>query len=169
MSYSITRSFIHRAYGDIGKAELVAPEGPYVLNGTTLPESSVRHLLTFALQTLQDAYAGAKNADEAVGAFGTKLDKLLNGTIGTRSAGAGVDERGKVARIIVGQWFREAYGKDTAERQKYDAADAAGKASMLDGIFADNEAVFADAVDEEVAARKAKGAALAGLKVKVNL
>lgn len=169
MSIEIARAFAHRTYGDIGKVSLVAPDGEYKLNGETLPPTSVNHLLTFALQTLQDAYAGAKSADEAQGAFNGKLDKLLNGTIGTRSSGSSVTERDKVARIIVGAWFRDAYGKDTPERQKYDDADATGRYAIIDKIWADNEAVFAEAVDEEVAARKAKADKLGGLKVKISL
>lgn len=166
---TINRAFASRAFGDIGSVTFIAPEGEYAVNGKALPASSVNHLLTFALQTLQDAYAGAKNADEAVGAFNGKLDKLLAGTIGTRSGGSGVTERDKVARIIVGDWFRSAYAKGTPERAKYDEADQAGKYAMLDKIWADNESIFADAVDEEVAARKAKADKLGGLKVKVNL
>jgi len=170
MSYSINRAFVSRSFGDIGKVTFTAPKGDYAIDGKVLPEASVMHLLTFALQTLQDAYAGAKDAAEAKGAFDGKLDKLLAGTIGTRGAGgAGVDERGKVARIIVGAWFRDAYGKGTPERAKYDDADSAGRSAMLDKIWADNEAVFADAVDEELAARKAKADKLGGLKVKVSL
>lgn len=167
--YTINRAFVSRSFGDIGKVTLTAPKGDYTIDGKALPESSVHHLLTFALQTLQDAYAGAKDAAEAQGAFNGKLDKLLAGTIGTRSSGGGVTERDKVARIIVGDWFRGAYPKGTAERAKYDEADGSGKYAILDKIWADNEAVFADAVDEEVAARKAKADKLGGLKVKISL
>lgn len=170
MSYIINRAFVSRSFGDIGKVTLTAPDGDYAIDGKALPESSVAHLLTFALQTLQDAYAGAKDAAEAQGAFNGKLDKLLAGTIGTRTGGGGgVTERDKVARIIVGDWFRSAYGKGTPERAKYDEADGPGKYAILDKIWADNEAVFADAVDEEVAARKAKAEKLGGLKVKISL
>lgn len=167
--FTINRAFVSRGFGDIGKVTLTAPKGEYTLDGKALPEASVAHLLTFALQTLQDAYAGAKTADEALGAFGSKYDKLVNGTIGARSSGGGVTERDKVARIIVGDWFRGAYAKGTAERAKYDEADGPGKYAILDKIWADNEAVFADAVEEEIAARKAKADKLGGLKVKISL
>lgn len=167
--YTINRAFVSRSFGDIGKVTFTAPKGEYAIDGKALPESSVNHLLMFALQTLQDSYAGAKDAAEAQGAFNGKLDKLLAGTIGARSSGGGVTEREKVARIIVGDWFRGAYAKGTPERAKYDEADGPGKYAILDKIWADNEAVFADAVDEEVAARKAKADKLGGLKVKISL
>src|SRR5688500_18599972 len=92
------RTFTHRTYGKIGDVVFTTPKGKYAINGQELPESSVAHLMTFALQTLQDAYAGAKSTDEALGAFNGKLDKLLNGTIGTRGSGDGADERTRVAR-----------------------------------------------------------------------
>lgn len=87
----VKRTYEHKTYGTIGAVDLVAPDGPYTLNGTELPASSVQHLLTFALQTLQDAYAGAKDQSEATGNFNKKLDKLLSGTIGTRQPGAKLD------------------------------------------------------------------------------
>lgn len=166
---TIKRDYVHRTFGPIGSVTLTAPDAPYELDGQALPAASVNHLLTFALQSLQDAYAGAKNADEAIGAFGTKLDKLVAGTLGTRSGGSGITTRDSVARIIVGSWFRDAYGKGTPERAKYDDADAAGRYAIIDKIWADNEAVFGDAVDEEVAARKAKAEKMSGIKVKISL
>src|SRR5687768_7376644 len=95
------RSYNHKTFGAIGSVVLEVPKGKYRLNGTDLPDVSVTHLMTFALQTLQDAYAGAKSTDEALGAFNQKLDKLLNGTIGTRGSGDGADERTRVARSVV--------------------------------------------------------------------
>jgi hypothetical protein len=163
----IERNFAHKAFGAIGAAVLVAPDGDYTLDGNVLPESSVRHLLTFALQTLQDAYAGAKNADEAVGAFGTKYDKLVNGTMGVRGTGAGLDERGRMARMIVGDWFRATYIKGMPERDKYNDADSAGRYAIIDKIWANNADAFGPAVDEALEAERAKKAGLAKIKVSI--
>lgn len=171
MSYEINRAYAHRVYGDIGSVAFSAPGGDYVLNGNKLPESSVRHLLTFALQTLQDAYAGAKNADEAIGAFDGKLDKIIAGTLGTRSGGSGMSERDKIARQTIRAWFTQEGNEDVSAKNlaDYKAADAAGRDAMLDKIWADNHDVFGGAVDDEIAARKAKAEKLDGLKVKISI
>jgi hypothetical protein len=164
---TIERNFAHKSYGAIGAAVLAAPDGEYTLNGIALPESSVRHLLTFALQTLQDAYAGAKNADEALGAYNAKYDKLVNGTMGVRGTGSGLSERDRMARTIVGDWFRETYAKGTAERDKYNDADSAGRYAIIDKIWADNADAFGPAVDDAITAEKAKRAGLAKIKVSI--
>lgn len=172
MAISIVRSFVSRSFGDIGKVELTIPDGDWAIDGKKLPASSVMHLATFALQTLQDAYAGAKDAAEAKGAFDGKLDKLLAGTIGTRSGGGGVTERDKVARIIVGEWFRGVFTPENPEHPKvaaYKAGNQAERYAIIDAIWTDNEAIFAEDVDAEVAARKAKADKLAKLNGKVSL
>ena len=109
------RTFTHRTYGKVGDVVFAVPNGKYTLNGTILPDASVAHLMTFALQTLQDAYAGAKSTDEALGAFNGKLDNLLNGTIGTRGTGDGADERTRVARSVVHAAAKAKFGAKSAE------------------------------------------------------
>jgi len=85
----INRSYDHKTHGHIGSVRLSAPAEGWTLDGKPLPESSVEYLLTFSLQALQDAYAGAKTQGEARGMFAAKRDRLAEGTIGVRSAGAG--------------------------------------------------------------------------------
>lgn len=150
------RSFNHRTFGAIGAVTFETPKGKYVLNGAELPDSSVAHLMTFALQTLQDAYAGAKSTDEALGAFNGKLDKLLNGTIGTRSAGDGADERTRVARSVTMAAAKAKFGAKSANWATFTGLDDDEKNAKLDGWYAANAVAFDPAIDEEMARRAAK-------------
>lgn len=163
------RNFTHRTYGAIGSVTLTVPKGKYQLNGHDLPEASVAHLMTFALQTLQDAYAGAKSTDEAQGAFNGKLDKLLNGTIGTRGSGDGADERTRVARSVVQQAAKAKFGAKSPEWASFTALGDDEKNAKLDGWFAANEAAFTPAVDEEMARREARRAAKQSLAGSVEI
>lgn len=145
------RNFTHRTYGAIGSVAFTTPKGKYTINGNELPDSSVAHLMTFALQTLQDAYAGAKSTDEALGAFNGKLDKLLNGTIGTRGTGDGADEQTRVARQLVRGLVKAKYGSKSPEWTAFTGLDDAAQNAKLDAMFAANEAALSDAVDEKIA------------------
>lgn len=158
------RTFNHKTFGKVGEVTFTAPRGKYVLNGHELPEASVDHLLYFALQTLQDAYAGSKSTDEALGAFNGKLDKLLNGTIGTRSAGDGADERTRVARSIVRSAVKAKFGGKSPEWAKFTGLSDDEQNAKLDAWYAANESAFKSAVDEklaELAAARAKRGELA--------
>lgn len=150
------RSFTHRIFGAIGAVTFETPKGKYVLNGTELPDASVAHLMTFALQTLQDAYAGAKSTDEALGAFNGKLDKLLNGTIGTRASGDGADERTRVARSVTMAAAKAKFGAKSPEWATFTGLSDDDKNAKLDGWYAANAAAFDPAIDEEMARRAAK-------------
>lgn len=165
----VTRTFTHRTYGNIGSVELVAPKGKWTLDGKELPEQSVDHLLHFALQTLQDAYAGSKTADEAKGAFDGKYDKLVNGTIGTRGGGEGATLETIVARSIMK--VAAMAGLSEADRKTFDEMDASAQNAKLDEWLVDNQPALQSAIDDEVAERKAKAARKAALKgsVKVKL
>lgn len=83
----IKRTYNHATFGAVGSVTLTVPDGAWTLNGVKLSDTAVGHLATFALQTLQDAYAGAKNAGEASAAFQKKLDRILEGKIGVREGG----------------------------------------------------------------------------------
>jgi hypothetical protein len=97
----VNRVYIHREFDRIGHAELRAPDGKWTLDGKELPAASIEHLLNFALQTLQDAYAGAKSADEATANWEKKRAKLYDGTIGTRGGNAGEEPWTRFVREIV--------------------------------------------------------------------
>jgi hypothetical protein len=158
------RTYTHKTYGAIGAVELVTPKGKWTLNGHELPESSISHLAFFALQTLQDAYAGAKSTDEATAAFNGKLDKLLNGTIGTRGSGDGADERTRVARSIVRGVVKAKMGSKSPDWAKFTGLSDDDQNAKLDEWFAANEAAFGPLVDErlaELAAARAKRSEIA--------
>ena len=145
------RTFTHRTFGKIGDVVFAVPKGKYTLNGQDLPDASVAHLMTFALQTLQDAYAGAKSTGEALGAFNGKLDKLLNGTIGTRGGGDGADERTRVARQLVRGLVKAKYGSKSPEWTAFIGLADDEQAAKLDAMYAANEGALSGAVDEKLA------------------
>lgn len=115
MEYNVKRDFAHRTLGTIGALHLRANVDSVMVNGQQLPGKSVEYLLNFALQSLQDAYAGAKTSEEAKGFFDKKLEALIGGTIGTRTGG-GANEHDRVAvsvtrQILKAKLTAEAYAK----------------------------------------------------------
>lgn len=151
-----TRNYAHRTFGKIGTVTFDVPKGKFRLNGNELPDASVSHLMTFALQTLQDAYAGAKSTDEALGAFNTKLDRLLNGTIGTRGTGDGADERTRVARSVVQAAAKAKFGAKSPEWATFTGLSDADQNAKLDAWYDANREAFDPAIDEEMARRAAR-------------
>lgn len=159
----IIRNYSHKTHGLIGSVAFTAPDGPYALDGVTLPESSVTHLLTFALQTLQDAYAGSETADEAKAAWAKKRDKLLDGTIGTRTGGDGATEETRVARSIARELFKAKVGGKSGAWAEFTGLSDSDQLAKLDAIVAKNAALIAPKVAEKIAAIKAEREAKAGL------
>jgi hypothetical protein len=161
MAYEITRNFTKRETaksdwsGKIGEATLRVDANGFFLNGNLLSEQSVRHLLNFSLQTLQDAYAGSQSLSEARGAFDGKYDKLIDGTIGIRSnSGDGASEFERIARRLVLTTFKTNLGKDwksTAKWMEFDALSDDAKEEKLDASFEKNRAHFEPMVKEEIA------------------
>ena len=153
----INRTYNHREFGEIGKVTLTIPDGDWNLGGTVLPESSVEHLATFALQTLQDAYAGAKDETEAKANWVKKLTRLMEGTLGTRG-GEGLNDIRSVATLRL---FKAAMDKDTVKRfNKLSASDQVRKA------LANADAFAAEAIAAEVATIEAERAAKAEAEAK---
>lgn len=152
--------------GRVGDATLVVPDGEFTLNDTPLPARAIEHLMNFALQTLQDAYAGAKSLDEARGNFGKKLAKILDGTIGVRTSGGSESAIDRFIRQVV----RSKLGAEN--KKKYDAipSDEQDKrAEFLDALFEglseESQAKVTDAANillerhlADVAAKKAAAA-----------
>jgi len=157
------RTFTHRTFGKIGDVTFTVPKGKFALNGNDLSDASVAHLMTFALQTLQDAYAGAKTTDEALGAFNAKYDKLINGTIGTRSGGDGADERTRVARSVVMAAAKVKFGAKSPEWATFTGLADDKRNAKLDAWYDANKAAFDPAIEEEMARRAAKREAKAAL------
>jgi hypothetical protein len=106
---SASRTFTHREHGQLGsaawrvadgKVEFAFAPGTAPLPAfTVLPADSVAHFMHFALQSLQDAYAGATSAVEASARFAKKADAIASGTIGARASG--VSEADEIAIALV--------------------------------------------------------------------
>ena len=142
-----------------------------------LPEGLVAKAVLHGLtQKVSDAAASAKKVaddsddmtvEEATISLMTAIVETLEaGSWGReRGAGSGLSARDRMARKIVGDWFRNAYAKGTVERDKYNGEDGAGRYAIIDKIWGDNEKAFAPAVDEAIAAEVAKKDALGGITV----
>lgn len=161
----INRTFTHRTFGEIGSAALVANVTDVTLDGKVLPEASVEYLLHFALQSLQDAYAGAKTDAEAKAAWEKKRDALLAGTVGVRGGGDGVTEEVRVQRMITRNMFKAKVGGKSPEWATFTGLSDDEQNAKLDAWYEANAKALGTAVEEELkrreAARKAK-AKLAG-------
>lgn len=153
---SILRTFSTRATSEIGEATIgevrLTGEATLSIDGKPLPAKSVEYLLTFALQSLQDAYAGSKTADDAKSAFAAKRDKLLSGEIGTRGPGANVSLEVRIGREIMRELFMSK--ASDAQRKEYKAADTDGRAAILDKLIAKNADRIAKLVADRIKQRK---------------
>src|SRR6185503_4927067 len=98
-----------------------------------------------------------------LGAFNGKLDKLLNGTIGTRGSGDGADERTRVARSVTQAAAKAKFGAKSSEWATFTGLDADAQNAKLDGWYEANREAFDPAIDEEMERRAAKRAAKASL------
>lgn len=107
MTLVIERSFVKRNEGTISNVRLEAQVSKMTLDGKELPDSSVEYLLNFALQSLQDAYAGGKTLDECKALFAKKYDRLLAGQIGVRESGESIDDETRIGRKIVRAQIRQ--------------------------------------------------------------
>lgn len=135
---------IYRSYARQGTAvasvSLEAPDGEYKLDGNVLPESSVQHLLTFALQSLQDAYAGAKDSAEAEAAFAKKYQRLLDGSVGVRAGGT--DTFTKTCRQIARQIVRAKMREAGRNYKDFTDKSASEQNAMLDQVVDANREVI---------------------------
>lgn len=152
---AIHRTFATRAKSAVGEATIgecrLTGEAKLLLDGKELPAKSVEYLMTFALQSLQDAYAGAETADAAKSAWVAKRDKLLSGDIGARGPGASVPTETRIARDIM----RDIFHKKASEsaRKEYKEADADGRNAILDAAISKNADAIAKLVAEEMKRR----------------
>jgi uncharacterized protein (UPF0335 family) len=152
----VVRNFVKRATeksswdGDIGRVMLETDATVIKLNGKPIPAQSMEYLLTFALQSLQDAYAGAQSLDEAKGNWEKKLAAITEGTLGQRSGGGSVSEETKVARQITKQALKAKIAKgEMTEEEWKDLSD-----ERLDEVFGKNEAKLRPLVDARIAELK---------------
>lgn len=157
MEYS--RTYTHRTFGEIGKVTITAPDGEWLIDGKALSAESIMHLLGYASQSLQDAYAGAKTQAEAKGAFDAKMDKIVNGTIGTRGDGSGASFETIVARSVMRNAAKLKFGKDSAEWAKFTGLPDADQIAKLDEWLAGKAGEsLKGAIAKEVELRKARAA-----------
>lgn len=167
---SVPRAYDHKTHGHIGDVTLVVTGGTFALNGTELPETSVEHLLTFALQSLQDAYAGAENGPDAVARFNAKLERLLEGSIGVR-VGTGVSALQAAIRQVLRPLVKDAVGAAAWKELEEDARVATIDAAF-DGLSDDDKAKVTERANEVMAEKKAEAerakAATAGITVKLG-
>ena len=155
MTYNIKRAFEHKTFGAIGTVNLVADVAVVKVNNVDLPRESIEYLLTFALQSLQDAYAGAKSLSEATSNFEKKLGKLVNGEIGARGTGSSQSAEERMGNIVI----REILKKDKAAMEAYKAKSEDEQLAYVNELREKNwakiEGIVTERLEEE-RARKAK-------------
>lgn len=153
----IKRTFTHKTFGLIGEVNLKAPEGLAIeLNGKQLPVGSVEYLLTFALQSLQDAYAGAKTEAEAVTSWEKKRDAIIAGTVGVRVGGSSVSDETRIGRKLIRDALKTKMGKDSAEWKEFTGLSDADQNAKLDALYAKNKDKLAPKVQSELDALRAE-------------
>lgn len=177
-SFEIVRGYAKREteksewHGQIGSATLRIESKSDIavtLDGKELGVNSITHLLNFALQTLQDAYAGAGSLEEAKGLFTKKRDAILNGTIGVRQSGDGESEETRIARRIIGEQLKAKF-KGTDKWAKFTELSDAERNAKLDELVAKNRAAIADEIAAEVERlRKMREAKAKRLNVETTL
>lgn len=138
--------------GRIGSVELVADIAQFEVDGKQLPQTSIDYLLNFSLQSLQDAYAGADDLNEAVGNWTKKYDALLNGTIGVRSGGGGMTDEERAELYVAESIYATKFGKDTEKGKAFRELKDDDKYEFLVGIVEKLREQLAD-FDDRVAAR----------------
>lgn len=160
--------------------DVTSREQSVTLDVTKLPVAIIERAIAHGLtQKIADAAAGAKRVAEesddmtveeaTVSLMQAVVDTLEGGSWGReRGAASGLSARDAMARKIVGDWFRSTYAKGTPERDKYNDADSAGRYAIIDKIWADNADAFGPAVDDAIAAEKAKKAGLAKIAVSIS-
>jgi hypothetical protein len=155
----VIRNYEHRVFGAIGQVALTVPDGAWALDGAALPAESIAHLARFALQTLQDAYAGAKNEAEAQAAWAKKRAALIDGTIGTRGDGTGASMETIVARSVMRNAAKVKFGKDSPQWAKFTGlADADQIAKLDEWLAGPSGTALASAIAKEITLRKERAA-----------
>ena len=163
---AIKRTFARRADDEpIGTVTLKG-EASLSINDKPLPGKSIEYLANFALQSLQDAYAGAGSYDEACTAWKSKLDKLVAGTIGMKTGGIDpwLAEARKVFRPV---WLAALEVKDSDKAKLYKSKDtsAEDRNAMLDEAIDKNREAVEQMVEAERAERAKRAEAAKGLDI----
>lgn len=153
VEYNVARDFAHKQHGAIGSVKLSATVGSVELDGKALPDRSIEYLLTFALQSLQDAYAGADNAEDAQAKFDKKLESIVQGTIGVRTGGGGLTEMQKVSRAVAREMIRAAYAKAGKAYGDFTSLSTADQNEKLDSVVDKHREVVEAEAKKRIAAK----------------
>lgn len=170
MVYKVTRLFEKRETeksgwgGRVGHTELVVDGEKWTLDGNALPEASIHYLMNFALQSLQDAYAGAVFLDTARARWEAKRVALIDGTVGA-SGGGGVSDETTAQRYVMKKAFLSRATDEAKEAFK--DLEPAEQNAKLDALFAKNADKLAKAVAERLAAMAEERKRRAAEKVKI--
>lgn len=171
MAHTVTRLFEKRETeksgwgGRIGHTELVADGKNWTLDGKELPAESITYLMNFALQSLQDAYAGAESLSDAKARWQAKYDALVDGTVGVRGSGGGVSDETTAQRYVMKRaYFAQV---DDAKKAAFKDMEPADQADLLDRLFAKNADKLAKAVTERLAAMAEERKRRAAEKAKI--
>lgn len=148
----VKRTYIRKGF-EMATVALVAPNGKWKLDGKELPDGSVAHLMTFALQTLQDAYAGASDQAEADANFEKKYAKLVAGEIGVR--GTGVDSFTKVCRSVAREMLRAKMAQAGRPYKDFTSKSAEEQNDVLDKIVNDYREVVEAEAKKRIKAQEA--------------
>lgn len=146
--------------------------GTVTINGQVVPEKGVEHLLNFAFQSLQDAYAGQTVETDAVAAFNDKLARILDGTIGVRVAGDGVSAVQAEMRSLSRPQVKAAYDRDNG-KDAWKGLDEATRVSIIDSVIEsqpdDVKAALNKAAVESIEKKRAEAASKAALIGSIGL
>ena len=163
-TFSFARNYVHKSHGDIGRAAIrVTDKGDIELsiNGSdfqALESAGAEHMLSYALQSFQDAYAGSDDRDAAIAAFNAKSDRVLDGTIGT---GGGASARSAHDQAVID--VVSAILAKSPKAKAFKSAKASGKSKMIADVIdknKDNEALASAVAEREaVIERERKEAA----------
>lgn len=154
MTITITHTFDHRTLGRIGVATVVVPTEGWVVNGTPVTsEAAIEYLATMGFRNpMLDSYAGAESNDEARTAWSEKVERIIDGTVGTRAAGVGAWQT--VARQIALAAMQK---NEPATYKVVKALDDAERNAKLDERIEEKRAAYETAVPAEIDRRaKAK-------------
>lgn len=194
MAYEVNRIFAKRETeksnwsGRIGSVTLTVTDdgnwaivsGDYKDGATTvLSRASIEYLLTFSLQSLQDAYAGAANLTEAQANYVKKLTALCEGTIGVRGEGGGMSDEERAELYVAEAWYLTKNAKGTEKGDAFRAMKGDDKTEFLVNVasalrekWEPFAAKVAERVEHVVAQRKRRAeekAALAAVDVEIDL
>lgn len=155
----IKRNFTHSGtQTNFGDVTIEFPTEGFKLNGNTLSEASVRAIINQGLQILQDTYAGvgkSKSIDEARAAFDNKLAALIDGTVGQRGAGSGLNALERMVISIAREELRKLYQQAGKPYKEFTAKADDEQSEIIEKLV---EKIGRDKLEKEAKRRLAEKA-----------